>query len=130
MEQTRQTKRYLRQIKRLIPSDYTGRKEILAATQQRIEDYLMEHPGAAISGFEEEFGTPEEIADSFLDEISGSRREHRLRRKNKWFIIGGCILVILSLCLVRYTLYLIEHTVVEKTETLIIYSNEPDPWEE
>ena len=130
MEQTRQTKRYLRQIKRLIPSDYTGRKEILAATQQRIEDYLMEHPGTAISGFEEEFGTPEEIADSFLDEISGSRREHRLRRKNKWFIIGGCILVILSLCLVRYTLYLIEHTVVEKTETLIIYSNEPDPWEE
>lgn len=130
MEQTRQTKRYLRQIKRLIPPDYAERKEILAATQQRIEDYLMEHPDAAISDFEEEFGTPEEVADSFLDEISGSRREHRLRRKNKWFIIGGCSLVIFSIAVLWYAWFLIDGTIVETTETLTIYSSEPDPWEE
>lgn len=77
MNQTRQVNHYLKQIRKLIPSDYAGKKEMLATTRQRIMDYLEEHPDAAISDFEEEFGTPEEVADSFLEELSGSRREKK-----------------------------------------------------
>lgn len=130
MKQTKEMRHYLNQIKKLIPSDYTGKREILQTIEWRIMDYLEEHPHAAIADFEREFGTPEEVADSFLDELSGSTRERKLRRKNKWLVVTGCALMIIGLLLVRYTFYLIKHTAVNKTETLTIYTNEPDPWEE
>lgn len=130
MDQTRQMRHYLKQIKKLIPSDYAGRKEMLTTTRRRIRNYMEDHPDAGISDFEAEFGTPEEVADSFLEELSGSRRDQKLRRRNKWFIIGGCVLVILSTAVLWYTWFLIDGTIVETTETLTIYKNGPDPWED
>lgn len=130
MKQTKEIRHYLNQIKNLIPSDYAGKKEILQTIERRIMDYLEEHPHAAIADFEREFGTPEEVADSFLDELSGSTRERELRRKNKWLVVTGCALMIISAAVLWYTWFLIDGTIVETTETLTIYTNEPDPWEE
>ena len=102
MNQSRQTKHYLKQIKRLIPSDYSGRKQI----------------------------TPEEVADSLLDELSGSIRERNIRQKNIWLIILGCTLIILSVSILWFSWFLIQGTAVETTETITIYENGPAPWEE
>lgn len=130
MKQTRQVRHYLRQIKKLIPADCAGKKELLKTIEQRLMDELAEHPDASVADFEADFGTPEEIADSFLEESSGSMREKKIRRKNKWIILVGCVLVMISIALVRYTYYLIDHTTVTETETLTIYKYGDAPWEE
>ena len=130
MNQTRKMKRYLRQLKKLIPFDYSGRTDLLQTISQRISNYLQEHPDATTADFEEEFGTPEEVADSLLEELSGSMRENKIRHKNKWFVIAGCVLIIFSVLILKYAWFLIDHTAVETTETITIYENGPAPWEE
>ena len=130
MNQSRQTKHYLKQIKRLSPSDYSGRKQILQTIRQSLDDYQREHPDATIDDFEAEFGTPEEVADSLLDELSGSIRERNIRHKNIWLIILGCTLIILSVSILWFSWFLIQGTAVETTETITIYENGPAPWEE
>lgn len=131
MNQTRQqVNRYLRQLKKLLPSDYPGRNDILQSIRQRIIDFLSEHPDTTTTDFEAEFGTPEEVADSFLEELSGSMRENKMRNKSKRYAIIGFILIILSVSILSFSWYLIQHAAVETTETITIYEDGPAPWED
>ncbi len=123
MNQNRQVKRYLRQIQRLIPSDCIGKKDVLQTIRHRIDAYLSEHPDADMSEFMGEFGTPEELAESFLDEMSGVELMTDLnRRRCNTICTGGCLVLIAAL-FAAYALYIDYSTSVDVIESITIYKD-------
>ena len=123
MNQTRKMKRYLRQLKKLIPFDYSGRTDLLQTISQRISNYLQEHPDATTADFEEEFGTPEEVADSLLEELSGSKPISTILDRKKIFVLFGCTLALIGLLLTGYSTFVARTTAVEVRKTTIVYEN-------
>lgn len=125
MNQRRQVKRYLRQIKRLIPSDCIGKKDVLQTIRHRIDTYFAEHPDTEMSEFVQEFGTPGELAESFLDEMSGAQLMTDLNRRRRNTVCTGGCLVLIAAMFAAYALYVERTTIVGITETIIIYED-PD----
>ena len=66
---------YIKMIKKEISSIYSA-DEFLSSMREYLDDYCDEHPGCTTEDLEEEFGTPEEIANEFLESknVSNSGR--------------------------------------------------------
>lgn len=125
MNQSRQVKRYLRQIKRLIPSDCIGKKDVLQTIRHRIDTYFAEHPDTNMSEFVQEFGTPGELAESFLDEMSGAQLMTDLNRRRRNTVCTGGCLVLIAAMFAGYAVYVQRTTAVGIIETITIYED-PD----
>lgn len=123
MMQSRQAKRYLRQIKRLIPSNCIGKKDALRSIRHRVDAYFTEHPDTNMSEFMQEFGTPEELAESFLDEMPGAALMTDLNRRRCINICIGGSFVLIAALLTSYAWYVKSTTAVGIIETLIIYED-------
>lgn len=125
MNRNRQVKHYLRQVSRLIPSTCIGKKDICKTIRHRVEAYFLENPDASMHEFTQEFGTPEELAEFFLDEMSGAQLMTDLnRRRRNTVCIGGCLVMTAAL-LAAYAVFVSRNTAVGIVETITIYED-PD----
>lgn len=119
-----QLKKYYRNIKREIPNDYSGKKDIIDNIRQNIEDFLAEQPEATFADVLSQFGNASEIVASFIDdmsteEIAALLKKDRWKRHCTWAICIVTLLLVGGLCYYMYLL--IACTPVEITETTIIY---------
>ena len=79
-------KRYVRSISDGLPYSMRARKQILSQIRESIDDYLQENPEADLATVQAHFGTPQEIAASFVNEQDAStllQRSGALKRPER-----------------------------------------------
>lgn len=89
-------RRYLRTVRGMLPCDRKQKRHILKELQCSVDTFLAEHPDADFSLLQAHFGTPDQIAASYL---AGMDTPALLRamRFRKWVvtIVGATVLAIL-----------------------------------
>ena len=94
--------------------------------QDMVETYIAEHPDAGYEELQEQFGSPEELAASLVDNLT-SEEVLRLFKRRKWWGIAVVVTAIVAAFLITVGLINIAERsrVVEITEVLTIYEDEP-----
>lgn len=83
-------KTYIRSVQRLLPCDNAQKKRYLAPLEESIHTYLTEHSGATVDDLNEEFGTPEMVAASYLENTEPVQIKRKI--SNKTVVV--CLLLI------------------------------------
>jgi len=83
----RERKQYLKQIKKLLVCKGSKKRKFLKSFDDNIEEYLKDNSDASYDELQKNMGTPQEIANGFLENESAV---HIKRRTTivKWVIIG------------------------------------------
>lgn len=74
----RELNKYLKQIKKLLVCSGSIRKEFMNSFEDNLEEYLKANPDADIGKLQEEMGTPQEIANAFLENESAVSIKKRM----------------------------------------------------
>lgn len=79
----RAARRYLREVRSWLPCSRKLKRGILEKIGSTIAEYLSEEPGADYNKLLARFGTPQQIAASYVDEMETGEllRDLRIRRK-------------------------------------------------
>lgn len=101
------SKKYFRKIKRNIPYFATNRRKFLQDFRENLSSYLSERETASEAELIERFGSPEEIACSFLPADNTPEDLKKIRRKN-WIVravvaLFAAILITLAAVFTVYT---------------------------
>ena len=91
---------YLKELSNQLCCSGKEKKEILSSLKNRLLEFESEHPTALkYEDIVEQFGLPQEVANSFLGEYSSTQLHNLVkRRKIKHFcIITACILIFAAL---------------------------------
>lgn len=80
----KELKSYFREIKRQIPGGCKKNK-ILRDLRLSVNDFIEENPDATFGAVVELFGTPQQIADSYTEEMPPQELQRQLKIK-KWII--------------------------------------------
>ncbi len=83
--------RYYRRVRHALPVGSESKQRFLADLQLQAEQYLQAHPQADITDLETALGTPDEIAASFLEEMSYSEIAPKFRLKNRILGIAAAV---------------------------------------
>lgn len=121
---------YLKQIKKLLVCDGARRKEFMNSFEDNLEEYLKANPDTDFSKLQEVMGTPQEIANSFLENESAASIKKRMSVK-KWVIIG--IAVALLLLIIMIVIELIDAHKANRAyfeETITVESVSEDNFQE
>ena len=115
-----------KEIKLLLPAFNKEEKKFLRDLMERIEDYLDENPNATMQDIENQFGTPMEIAQSYMSSLDLDVLLKRLsisRFVRRFFAIAA-ICMILGLCVYSICMYkayiCYKDTLVTNSETVIV----------
>lgn len=74
----RELNNYLKQIKKLNIYSGSRKKAFMNSFEDNIEEYLKANPDADLSKLQEEIGTPQEIANAFLENESAAGIKKRM----------------------------------------------------
>lgn len=80
-------KRYYRQVASWLPCGGKTKREMMARIRATVDAYIEEHPTADFAAIQARFGTPQQIAASFVDEMETEELLQRINYRNK--IIKG-----------------------------------------
>ena len=100
-------RRYLREVKQSLSCAGNTKQLILRQIEESIGMYLMEKPGADYDALAARFGTPRQIAASYLEAMDASELSRHLRIGKKIVAIVGAAalaVVILWACTVSISL--------------------------
>lgn len=95
---------YLKELSNQLCCSGKEKKEILSSLKNRLSEFESEHPTALkYEDIVEQFGSPKEVANSFLGEYSSTQLHNLIkRRKIKHFcIITACILIFAACLSIR-----------------------------
>ena len=89
-------KKYYRSIRRELQCPGGTKKLILSQLQQNIAAFLEESPNADLAAIHAHFGTPQQIANAYLEELSAPElsKKLQLRRKTVAIILAASISVV------------------------------------
>lgn len=75
-------KNYYRRIRRCLPWGGKRKKQIMETIEQTVAAYVEETPGADMTAVERHFGTPQQIAAAYIDEMTTPEilKKFKLRR--------------------------------------------------
>lgn len=82
-QRERQLRRYYRQIKSWIPCAYTQKKDMLNRIRHTVEVYVEDHPDVLFSEVQAHFGTPQQIAATYVEEMGTQELLYGLRVKKR-----------------------------------------------
>ena len=87
----KELKSYFREIKQQLPGGCKKNK-ILRDLRLSIDDFMEENPDATFTAVVEHFGTPQQIVDSYTEEMPAHELQKQLKIK-KWIIgiIAGAV---------------------------------------
>ena len=103
----RVAKLYCRHVRAKLPFGGKSRSAYLAHLRQDVLTYLSTHPWAKQTELEEIFGSPEDIALSFLSELSYAEIMDRIRARNRAVRIvssAACVALLLLIAMIIYML--------------------------
>lgn len=93
---------YINQVRRNIYNPSSA-KLFLAALQNDLEEYVTQFPESTFDNLVEQFGTPETVAQDFLDSVQTiPLRKKVLQKKRRtitWIILLVILLFLLAFCI-------------------------------
>lgn len=98
--------RYFRALRKQLLCDRTQKDRILSDLRLNAEHWAQTHPEADEAAFLEAFGTPEEIAASYMEEMglaAAGKKVLRNRARNITVIAAGVILVLAVIVILSVT---------------------------
>lgn len=98
-----QLKKYYRSIRHNLPCSVKLRRQIMERINQDIAAYLEENPQADMEAVQQHFGTPRQIADACIEEMTPSEILNRFKTK-RTVIIVICVTMVLALLMWAITL--------------------------
>lgn len=84
--------RYLRAVRKALHCPGRQGKRLLRQMSEDIEEYCEEHPDATEEALCRRFGTPEDVAADFVEDLGGSIAVNVQRRRNR--IVTAVIVVL------------------------------------
>lgn len=81
-------RRYLHDIRNLLPWVSGGKRKFLSDLRSSVECFLLESPEADRTQLEDRFGTPKQIASSYMEtlDLDKLRRAIKLRKVILWTV--------------------------------------------
>lgn len=95
----RELNKYLKQIKKHLVCKGAQRKAFMDSFEDNIDEYLKANSEADFAQLQKDMGTPEEIADGFLENESASHIKKRMSIA-KWVAVGIAAVVVIYVCAV------------------------------
>ena len=92
----KELKKYYRQISSWLPCGGPLKKQLMGSITATVEGYLAEHPEADFLAIQAHFGTPQQIATAFVDEMETAELLIKLHMRNriiKIIFLCACILI-------------------------------------
>lgn len=81
----KELKAYYRDIQKALPCSVCQRRKLMQDIRCAVSGYLQEHPEADIETVTAHFGTPQQIAETYLMEMPPQKLRQQLKVK-KWII--------------------------------------------
>lgn len=101
--QKKLAKKYLQQVKAKIPFQTKCSKHVLQNLALSIEEYALENPDFDMEQLIENFGSPEDIASTLLEDVDSKNIVHSIRLKRKLFCVIVCLLILLLFCMRHFS---------------------------
>ena len=94
----KELKTYYRDVQKALPCSACQRRKLMQDIRCAVSGYLQEHPEADIETVTAHFGTPQQIAETYLMEMPPQKLQDQLKIK-KWIIgiiaaVAACALLI------------------------------------
>ena len=86
----KELKNYYRRVSAWLPCRGAQKKLIMDNITNTVESYLAEHPEADFAALQAHFGTPEQIASAFVDEMGTGELLNALKVRRK-LLKGACV---------------------------------------
>lgn len=95
-EQAKLIRKYCREIRKWLPCSQKLKKRIISEISDNVAHYLSDAPTATYSDIEQRFGTPKQIAVTYINEMDTADllENLRIKRKVSTAIIGTCLLLV------------------------------------
>ena len=90
-------KRYILSISDALPCSNGVKKQIMSQIRESIVDYLQENPEADLAAVQAHFGTPQEIAASYVHEAEPSALLHKMSIKKKVLVLVAGVMAAIFL---------------------------------
>ena len=92
----KEIKKYIKYVKKIIPFYSKDKKEFLKLLTQKIIEFSNTHPNFTYQNIIDEFGSPNEVAGSYIETLDS---DEIIKKLNKKKIINIFISVIIILCI-------------------------------
>ena len=92
--------RYIKDIKKELLYGTKESRQFLKELKQNVTDYAEENQNADMAQVTEQFGKPEDIAKTYLADLSGSVGMRKAINKKKVFIVGVVAMLLIWLIFV------------------------------
>ena len=104
----RKLKTYYRQIRRWVPCGGKWKRRMMQGIISTIEAYRAECPEADFEALQMHFGTPQQIAAAFVDEMQTQQllKELRIRRRIMRIVSGFFILITVFCFIALFALWM------------------------
>lgn len=86
----KELKAYYRQVATWLPCGGRLKKQLMGSITATVDGYLADHPEADVAALQAHFGTPQQIASAFVDEMETEELLNALRTRRK--IIKICLI--------------------------------------
>lgn len=113
-------KQYIKKLKQGIPREFNAKKQFLASVSGDIGNYIEAHPIAAYEDICVEFGTPEEVVHSLMDNLEANQMNEILVGRKR----AVCVLSVAVICLLLFLFVVIPSIPIRTTDTVYIYETE------
>ena len=81
----KELKTYYRDVQKALPCSVSQRRKLMQDIRCAVSGYLQEHPEADIETVTAHFGTPQQIAETYLAEMPPQKLRQQLKVK-KWIV--------------------------------------------
>ncbi len=118
------TERYVGQVQRALFCTPLHRKKFIRDLEPLAEDFASENPKAALADFRREFGTPEALAQQYMNTLDDEEVQ-KYRRRRKWFhraCLAAVAIIVIAMAIglvAKYT-RVFEPPVTSETTLLVI----------
>ena len=112
-------KRYWKKVEQNLTCSRVSRKKFYRQTLEAADRFLAEQPEVNFAHVEEFLGSPQELAQSYLDTLP-LKEISTFRRRWQWRLIAAIAVILLLLCVVIGVCFMKRDVVVISVETGII----------
>lgn len=127
--------RYLWKVRGWLPCSGKLKREIMARIKTVLNDYLNDHPDADFAELSHRFGTPQQIAASYIEEmnVQDLLKQLRIRKKIIAIVVATAVTLVLlwagavTTALIRHINDMNGYLVVSEAEVIDRWEIETDP---
>lgn len=87
--------RYYKRIRRELVCSQEEKRRILSDIEPNVVAYLSEHPETDLAAMENHFGTPRQIAASYVDSLGTQELLRKLKLRNR-ILLGVTVALVIS----------------------------------